>query len=764
MTPQAAQLCERCRFLEFNDKNEGGEVAARRNGEEYLVLPKRWYSQADGPGFWVIRVPGDDYTDTLPSLPGLEVSARSCGFCAFLRQTILVQAANDAVAPVEGTRAFLNQQSECSFDVYWIWFSEGIEKYDLPLGLLCLKVDIRITGGDDILTVTFGAEAIETPSPGGGSDDLDVSSWLRIPPGLTLTDWMADEDSVRWARGVIDWCSSDHGHATESFRPKRLIEIGDNSIKLVRSDSFDQPPDYAALSYCWGSEVEARAQLKTDSSEAELRFSTAIDEQRLPRAVKDAVATARALSMPYLWVDALCVRQDQRGPGEDWEEHAGLTDKIYGNSTVTIGALAASSCQESFLVPQPAVYINYRSSLRPKVAGMLKLDFVDILMNDNLGNHNSPQTQVLWANTLGKWNMRGWTDVEQLSSTRFLGFGRRNLIISCPYGSFYREGPLTSFHSLSQYGLERTRLLSQMDKTVGSLEEEEGVNEENGSGGAVWRQIVGWYSARTGKFHNRPPGFSDMTDTFHALSSMARSYAAAAGFPESDYAAGLWRQSMPGDLLWTMNDPHAAIAPDLDSLLLVSYAEPYIAPSWSWANRGKVSFDLLNDDDGNRYTLMPGYDRLKPHVVHRGADPLGAITHAELRITALIADIPSPHMVTVEREELTVTITMTGYKPRIWVLVTESGDHLWQFNLDWDPEGKLEDPFGLRMLVLGWFDMAAEGQSGLAGLLVAGVEGGKGNTRAYKRVGVFRSVDGEQPRGSVDRFLAGAEQERLVLL
>ncbi|KAK4451227.1 heterokaryon incompatibility protein-domain-containing protein [Podospora aff. communis PSN243] len=658
MGPQAAQLCERCRLLEFDDKNECGEVAASRNGEEHLVMPKRWYFQADGPGFWVVRIPGDDYADTLPSLPGLEASARNgCGFCAFLRETILTQAANEAVAPVEGTRAFLNRKSECTFDMYWMWFSEGVEKYDLPLGLLCLKVDIRTPGGDDILT------------------------------------------------------------------------------------PLDSPVDYAALSYCRGSEAEARAQLQTDSSEAELQFSTAIDEERLPRILQDAVAAARSLSIPYLWVDALCIRQDQRGPGEDWEEHAGIMDKIYGNALVTLGALSSSSCEASFLTPQPAVYINYRSSLRPKIAGLLKLDFVDILMNDHTGDHTSPQTQVLWANTLGKWNTRGWTAVEQLSSTRFLGFGRRNLIISCPYGSFYREGPLTSFHSLSQYGLERTHKTGQHD--------------------AAWRQIVGWYSARTGRFHNRPQGFSDMTDTFPALSSIARSYAAAVGFPESDYSAGLWKQSLPGDVLWTLNDPHAAIASDLDSLFKYLSTEPYIAPSWSWANRGKVSFGLLNGDDGNRCTLMPGYDRLKPHVVHRGADPLGAIIHAELRITALLADVPSPRLVTVEKEKATITITMTGYRPRIWVLVTESRDHQWQFNLDWEPVGKLQDPDGLKMLVLGWFDMGAEGQSGLAGLLVRAVEG-KG--KVYKRVGVFRSVDGEQPPGSVDRFLEGAVQETLVLL
>ena len=102
-----------------------------------------------------------------------------------------------------------------------------------------------------------------------------------------------------------------------------------------------------------------------------------------------------------------------------------------------------------------------------------------------------------------------------------------------------------------------------------------------------------------------------MTDTFPAISRLARSYAAAAGFAEADYAAGLWKPTFLRDLLWTMNDQN-------------------------WANRGKVSHTFLDDDDGEHCAVKPEYDQLDTRVVHRGKDLLGAVTHAELQISGKV--------------------------------------------------------------------------------------------------------------------------------
>ena len=88
------------------------------------------------------------------------------------------------------------------------------------------------------------------------------------------------------------------------------------------------------LYYCWGSAAESLNQLKTDSQSSESDFALGTDHKSLPAVVNDAVLAARSLFIPYLWVDSLCFRQDKSGG--DWEEHARIMNKVYGNSLVTM--------------------------------------------------------------------------------------------------------------------------------------------------------------------------------------------------------------------------------------------------------------------------------------------------------------------------------------------------------------------------------------------------------------------------------------------
>lgn len=61
---------------------------------------------------------------------------------------------------------------------------------------------------------------------------------------------------------------------------------------------------------------------------------------------QDTVTLARALSTPYVWIDALCIRQGDR---DDWVREASLMDRIYSESFITICAIASSGCHEGFL-------------------------------------------------------------------------------------------------------------------------------------------------------------------------------------------------------------------------------------------------------------------------------------------------------------------------------------------------------------------------------------------------------------------------------
>lgn len=102
---------------------------------------------------------------------------------------------------------------------------------------------------------------------------------------------------------------------------------------------------YAALSYCWGPSEDAQLQSKT-TKETHVRHLESLDFESLSPVLKDAVKVTRNLSIPYLWVDSLCILQDDIS---DWERQCRQMNDIYGKACITLIAASSSTCQEGFL-------------------------------------------------------------------------------------------------------------------------------------------------------------------------------------------------------------------------------------------------------------------------------------------------------------------------------------------------------------------------------------------------------------------------------
>jgi hypothetical protein len=66
----------------------------------------------------------------------------------------------------------------------------------------------------------------------------------------------------------------------------------------------------------------------------------------LPAVFSDAIQVCRRLAIPYLWIDALCIIQDD---DNDWEIEATKMATIYGLSAVTLSATMASNASSGFL-------------------------------------------------------------------------------------------------------------------------------------------------------------------------------------------------------------------------------------------------------------------------------------------------------------------------------------------------------------------------------------------------------------------------------
>ncbi|MCJ1444599.1 MAG: hypothetical protein MMC23_005101 [Stictis urceolatum] len=114
--------------------------------------------------------------------------------------------------------------------------------------------------------------------------------------------------------------------------PTRVLDIGDgvqsDEIRLLETSR--RSGTYAALSHCWG---RSKHVITTQATLAEWR--KVIIFEQLPKTFQDAVVITRRLGLRYLWIDSLCIIQDDR---TQWEYESALMGEVYRNAYFTIVA------------------------------------------------------------------------------------------------------------------------------------------------------------------------------------------------------------------------------------------------------------------------------------------------------------------------------------------------------------------------------------------------------------------------------------------
>ncbi len=76
---------------------------------------------------------------------------------------------------------------------------------------------------------------------------------------------------------------------------------------LVDSRSLETSATYAALSYVWGGDQPG----KTTTLNIKAHFE-GIALRDLPTTLRDAVQVTREIGLRYIWIDSLCIVQDDK--------------------------------------------------------------------------------------------------------------------------------------------------------------------------------------------------------------------------------------------------------------------------------------------------------------------------------------------------------------------------------------------------------------------------------------------------------------------
>lgn len=187
-------------------------------------------------------------------------------------------------------------------------------------------------------------------------------------------------------REWLDTCNREHDHHCNAgsadrddvptFRPTWLIDSAEKC--LVRSKPSDR---YLALSYVYGPSRNGMPQLLRSNVE---EFQDELPDDDIPQTITDAMWLSRKLGLKYLWVDRLCIVQDDE---EQKEAHVKHMAFVFTNAYLTI--VAAHGDVYTGLLP-----LNSR---RPSSA--------------KKGSHEELLRE-------SKWNTRCWTLEEHLYSRR----------------------------------------------------------------------------------------------------------------------------------------------------------------------------------------------------------------------------------------------------------------------------------------------------------------------------------------------------------
>jgi hypothetical protein len=203
-----------------------------------------------------------------------------------------------------------------------------------------------------------------------------------------------------------------------TFIPTRLLNVSsaDSGVMqlIVPGEAHIKSGRYVALSHRWGSPQRDGLFCTYRSNIEELKRSIWVAS--LPPTFQDAVYVTHGLGLKYLWIDSLCIVQDD---ATDWETESKLMERVFSSAYCTIAASCSSGSGDSFLKPR---------SLRHSVAiqGPESSDSLYYVCETTDDFYQDVDQSEL--------NNRGWVLQERALSRRTIYFAERQSYWECGEG------------------------------------------------------------------------------------------------------------------------------------------------------------------------------------------------------------------------------------------------------------------------------------------------------------------------------------------
>ncbi len=361
---------------------------------------------------------------------------------------------------------------------------------------------------------------------------------------------------------------------------------------------------YATLSYCWGQGDNFKLTVATEDA---LRRGIAPGD--LPATIRDAIKVTKALGLTYLWVDALCIRQDN---ALDWDDQSSKMAGIYEGCIIMIAPTQAADCSHGFLSRrQPS--LEFQSTSLPCAKHIQHLTasiIVHIRSKPRCQDTASTAKSSAYKPADFNFNstsyplfMRAWCFQEHTLAPRVLYVDNTEFSYSCRSGRIcecsgpenWTVGGFDDIHQVSKASIQELRMASHFGQDLSA----DDVLRK-------WQDTTMQYSGRKLTFHR---------DKLTALSAIADIVPRGV---LGDYVAGLWSYRLIDQLCWRIFD-HRKPRPEGNT-----------APSFSWASTAGVIWWLVGLEAGNDcyYSTVTGWS-----AVAGGLNPFGEVERASVRVS-----------------------------------------------------------------------------------------------------------------------------------
>lgn len=396
----------------------------------------------------------------------------------------------------------------------------------------------------------------------------------RLAP--THTD---SEESLSFATSQYQDCVQEHEECRRgtdpSWLPTRLIDIGcvedtadgeGSSARLVTTRDLDRPTRYCTLSHCWG-KAQVVKLLKSNLD----AFLGGLPVSELPKTFRDSLCVARRLGIRYIWIDSLCIIQDD---GEDWLSEASQMHSVYSNSDCNICATSASDSSQGLFVERKPDALDPCDVWIPWLDASGTFRIVDVTM---------------WKEEIGRspLHTRAWVVQEHLLSPRQLHFGAKQVSWEClraMSSEQYPGGLPPEIPNLEYYSRRQLHRAPPLPPRNGGMNPKWATRAPKNLL-TSWTHVVQSYMNA---------GLSHMSDKAIAFAGIAQRFGAIMG---DESVAGIWRKNAAFGLLWRVDycrqgDGSPSWRPDV-----------YRAPSFSWMSvEGSIDMgahELAKEDGSN---------------------------------------------------------------------------------------------------------------------------------------------------------------------